>query len=136
MNKLYLSLICGASILCAVQSSNAQVRQPMTRPTNMEFIHRNVPDLAEKLNLTEEQKKQADEIRSKGRTEIRELHKKMQELRQQNLEEFEKILTKDQKAKFEVIKEEQKKINGKPGLDKNPAFDKKGATKAPITPLK
>ncbi|MBE6452870.1 MAG: hypothetical protein E7012_05230 [Alphaproteobacteria bacterium] len=136
MNKLYLSLICGASILCAVQSVNAQPRPIKERPANIEAIHRNVPDLAEKLNLTDKQKEQAEKIRKQGREEIKKLHEKMQELRQQNLEEFEKILTKDQKTKFEIIKEEQKKIKGKPGLDKKPALDKKGGPKAPMSPIK
>ena len=68
-------------------------------------------DLRTRLNLTKEQRKQARDIRRAGEAKIRPLMDKMEDLRDemdevraQNMEEFEKILTPEQK---EILKEEK-----------------------------
>ncbi len=72
--------------------------------------------LADKLGLTEEQRKFAEENHEKGRKEIKplmekmfEIRKQMDEIREANMAEFEKILTKEQRQKFEKIKNKMHK---------------------------
>ena len=67
--------------------------------------------LSEKLNLTDEQKAQADKIREEGREKMkplmdeqRVLREKMDVVRKANMEEFEKILTPEQKKVFDEMK--------------------------------
>jgi len=67
--------------------------------------------MAEDLGLTKEQQEKARAIHEKGRAEIEPLMKEMQEIREKmdakrraNMEEFESILTPEQKAKFEAFK--------------------------------
>ncbi len=71
--------------------------------------------LAERLKLTDEQKKQSEEIREAGREKMKPLieeNKKirvrMDEVRRQNMQEFENILTDEQKAEFKKFQEERK----------------------------
>lgn len=70
---------------------------------------------AEKLNLSEEQKEKARDIREGGmkeiepyRSQMRELRNKMNEIRKANMEKFSKILTNEQKAKMENMKAHHK----------------------------
>lgn len=72
--------------------------------------------LAEKLKLTPEQREQAKKIHEDGRNKMKplikerkELHEKMNNLRRENMEEFNKILNDEQKKQFEEIKAEHKK---------------------------
>lgn len=67
--------------------------------------------LEDKLNLTDEQKEQAKKIHEEGRKEIEPLMKEMKELREKmdvvrkkNMEEFEKILTPEQKEELDSMK--------------------------------
>ncbi len=70
---------------------------------------------AKRLNLTEEQQKQADQIHEKSRAKMQEIKKQMQDLRKQadtiregNKKEFESILTEEQKKTLETMKKEHK----------------------------
>lgn len=67
--------------------------------------------LANRLGLTDEQKAKAEEIREDGHKKIAPLMDQMMELRKKidterrnNMQEFEKILTPEQLAEFEIIK--------------------------------
>lgn len=75
---------------------------------------------AEKLNLTAEQKAQADKIREDGRKKMeplmqegKVLYEKMEKIRKENMDEFEKILTKEQKAEFVKMKEQRRRPHGR-----------------------
>ena len=76
--------------------------------------------LADDLGLTKEQQEQAEKIRKEGREklkplfeEMKDIREKMDKLREDNMLEFEKILTPKQKEKLKDIKarhhEEMKK---------------------------
>ena len=71
--------------------------------------------IAEELGLSDEQKEQADKIRQDGRAKMKPLmeerkvlREKMNDVRKANMEEFEKILTEEQKTKFEAMKAKHK----------------------------
>ena len=97
--------------------------------------------LADVLKLTPEQKEKAKEVRENGRKKIeplmedmRDIRKKMDEVRKENMAEFEKILTPEQKSEFEKIKakrhEKMKKMHKK--FKKGPKHhDKRAKEKAP-----
>lgn len=68
--------------------------------------------LAEDLGLTQEQQEKAQKIRAEGREklkplfdEMKEVREKMDKIREDNMMEFEKILTPEQKAKLKAIKD-------------------------------
>jgi len=78
--------------------------------------------IAADLNLTEEQQAKAKEIREAGKKEIMPLMDEMNALREKidakrraNMEEFEKILTPEQKAKFEEMKAKAPRPHSKNG---------------------
>lgn len=129
MKKNLLSFVCASAILagawnvCA-QEAGAPLPPPggdvpphhemMKRPPHherMKHAPRPEKNLAKELGLTAEQEEQARKIREDGREkmkplmdEIKKVHEKMNELRKENMEEFEKILTPEQKDKFAEIK--------------------------------
>ncbi len=82
-------------------------------------------NLAEELSLTEEQKAEYRKIHQKGREQIKPLMEKIQKIRQENLEAFEKILTPEQLAKFSKMK----------ALKKGVPFGKKGKGKKHHKPV-
>lgn len=113
MKKLILASIC-ASMLVLSGAATAQEKHSLgNMPPKHELkMHEN---LAQKLNLTDEQKAQADKIREEGRKKMeplmqekKTLHEKMDKLRKENMEEFEKILTPEQKETFAKFKEEHR----------------------------
>ena len=114
MNKFIIPVLCCSTILFSTSNLNAKEPPKPVVPHNIEQIHHHKPDLAKRLNLSEEQKNKADVIRARGREEMKKLHQKMQEIRQSNMEEFEKILTPEQKEEFEKIKSELKTLRKKP----------------------
>ena len=70
--------------------------------------------MAEELGLTAEQQKQAEALSEKSKAEMeplmqemKDIRVKMDEKRRANMEEFEKILTPEQKEKFEALKNEK-----------------------------
>lgn len=115
MKKVYLSVLCGAALLCS--AANVQARPERMERPRPEHVQRMEKDLAEKLKLTDEQKAKAEKIREDGRAEMKKMHEKMQELRKANMAAFEEILTPEQKAEFEKIKAEHKpgKMKGRRG---------------------
>lgn len=67
--------------------------------------------MADELGLTAEQQKQAEALSEKSKAEMEPLMKEMKDIREKmdakrraNMEEFEKILTPEQKEKFEALK--------------------------------
>lgn len=121
MKHNFLSLILAGTIISAgALSANtvfAQENVPAEAPKmehhfNREDFQRKMAEkIANDLSLTEEQQAKAKEIREAGKKEIMPLMDEMNALREKidakrraNMEEFEKILTPEQKAKFEEIK--------------------------------
>ena len=80
--------------------------------SNPEEMHQKMQNkIAEDLGLSAEQQEQAKAIHEQGRKDIEPLMEEMKALREKmdakrraNMEEFEKILTPEQKAKFEELK--------------------------------
>lgn len=71
--------------------------------------------LADDLSLTKEQQEQAEKIRKDGREklkplfeEMKDIREKMDKIREDNMIEFEKILTPEQKTKLKEIKDNHK----------------------------
>jgi len=118
MKKTFLSILLGATIISAgAFCVNAQTPDTPDMPKiehkiNHEEMRQKMQNkIAEDLGLTAEQQEQAKAIHEKGKAEIEPLMKEMKALREKmdakrraNMEEFEKILTPDQKAKFEELK--------------------------------
>ena len=121
-----------SSVVNATEYEKSIPEHPAHIQTDKDFHEKIAREMATNLDLTQEQQEQAKQIREKGREEIKplmdqmkELRKKLDEKRKANMEEFEKILTKDQKNKFEKMKERAHK--NKPnhhkmrrGMHKNP----------------
>ena len=127
MNKKYLMMFTAAAILMAgVTSVSAQPLPPVDgapaphhEKMEMRKAKRMPPDpekmaekLADELGLSEAQREQAKAINKKGMEEVkplmdqmRDIRKKMDELRKENMKEFESILTPEQKTKFDAFKE-------------------------------
>ena len=88
--------------------------------------------MAEKLNLTEEQKAQAEKINDEGREkmkplmdQMKEIRKQMDEIRQDNMEQFEAILTPEQKTAFDNMKKPHHDKDWKDRKDKKKKHHKK-----------
>ena len=113
MKSRYLSLLCGAAFLCCASTVTAQEPpMPPAEGPRPELAQKAEDNLAIRLKLTDEQKEQARKIHEEGREQMKEMHEKMQELRKSNMEEFEKILTPEQKAEFDKIKADRKHLRG------------------------
>lgn len=114
MKKILLTLMCATAL---VVSANANAKDKKDFPNGEPPRHERMADkLARDLNLTAEQKTQADKIRKDGREKVKPLmekmkkiHEEMDKLREDNMKEFEKILTPEQQEKFAQIKAEMKK---------------------------
>ena len=155
MKKILLSAVCASVLTLSSFGVNAQEPKDMPLPPphhdempmprgehgprphmDKEKMMQHHEKFAKELGLTEEQKAQAKKIREEGREkvkplmdEMKQLRQKMDELRKQNMEEFAKILTPEQKTKLEKIKAEKKAMFEKRMAEKKGA--KKGAPKAP-----
>lgn len=128
MNKLMLSLCCAAVLSVSATNASAVPHEEMLPPPpheeGMKGLHRGdwkkfeqkmADKLADRLNLTQEQRAQAEKIRKEGREkvkplfeEMKQIREKMDKLREDNMLEFEKILTPEQKSKLDEIKAERK----------------------------
>lgn len=115
MNKVVLSLMCATAILFNAGIAGAKGHKPLPPQDGKEMQVRMSDKLSKELNLTDEQKAQAKKIREEGKEKIEPLMKEMKKLRakidetrKENMKEFEKILTPEQKNQFEKIKAEKK----------------------------
>ena len=134
MKNILLSAVCASVLTLSSFSVNAQEPKDIPLPPQhheeMPLPHgkfaprphmirekamRHHERFAQELGLSEEQKAEAKKIREAGREkvgplmeEMKQLRQKMDELRKQNMEEFEKILTPEQKTKLEQIKTDKK----------------------------
>lgn len=123
---LLAGTILSASALNVAAQTNASLNFPVGHEQKfdeaqmrkkMEEHHKKMAQkIAEDLKLTDEQRKKAETINENGRKDIepmmkemKNIREKMDEKRKLNLEEFEKILTPEQKEKFGSMKEEYKK---------------------------
>lgn len=120
MNKTLVGLFCAGTLLMSVSELKAAEEEMLPPPPPYEETNRHpglrgADKLADELGLTEEQRAQAEKIRKEGHEKAKPLMKQMKEIRQKldeerktNLAEFEKILTPEQKAQFNQIKEKMK----------------------------
>lgn len=117
--KTLLAGIFSAALFMGINNAAAQEPRPEFpfdgRPPHHERMERMHHKFAERLKLTDEQKKQAEDIRKAGREKIKPLMDEMKKVRQkmdaareENMKEFEKILTDEQKAELAKIKAEKK----------------------------
>lgn len=155
MNNKLLSVLCAGAVLMSAGFANAfegkgneqlpppprhELDHPRGMPKFDKEMHKKMADkFAKELGLTDEQKAQAEKIREEGRKkmeplmkEMDGLHKKMDALREENMKEFEKILTAEQKDKLSQIKQKHdKKRHGdfrrmrKEGHPQGPDFEPK-----------
>ena len=122
MKKYLLTTICAFALALSSNvfaSNNVDENMPPPPPAEQTVKHHRgdmQKELADKLNLTAEQREQAKKIHEEGRAkmkplmeEAKELHKKMDNLRQENMAEFDKILTNEQKTEMEKIKADFRK---------------------------
>ncbi len=124
MNKFLLSALLASTVMFSgnVKAAENEVNLPTDvkqievmkhhKGFNKDFHEKMAKKMAEDLSLTEEQQEQAKKIREEGHKKIKPLMKEMKKLRKKidkerraNMEEFEKILTPEQKDKFEKLKE-------------------------------
>lgn len=125
MNKRLLTIMLAGTILSAgnVMAQNAPAvsagkdaavvsRMDKMKRFGKKHHQEMAKRLSEDLDLTAEQKAKADKVREEGRKKIEPLMEKMMKLRAQidqerraNMEEFENILTPEQKQRFEALKE-------------------------------
>lgn len=122
MKKSYLTLLCATALLCGTSFAYAADDATMPPPPQtehhqrMERHHEKMAQkLADDLNLTDEQRAKAKEMRQQAREkikplidEMKEIRKKMDTIRQENMKAFEEILTPEQKETFAKIKTERK----------------------------
>lgn len=121
MKKYLLATVCALSVMMSSNvwaQENADETLPPPSVEHQMKGHRGdmQKELADKLQLTQEQRDMAKKIHEEGREkmkplmeESKALHEKMDKLRQENMGEFEKILTDEQKQKFEEMKKEFRK---------------------------
>ena len=122
MKKSYLTLLCATALLCGTSFAYASDDITMPPPPQtehhqrMERHHEKMAQkLADDLKLTDEQRAKAKEMRQQTREkikplidEMKEIRKKMDTIRQENMKAFEEILTPEQKETFAKIKTERK----------------------------
>lgn len=129
--KKWLLVAVGISFIGGgILNANAEPLPPVPEAGRPKAEMRMRKPLADKLNLTEEQREQADKIREDGRAKMKplieeqkELRKQMDEVRKANMEEFEKILTPEQKKVFDEMKKHKKPW---PGMHPGPKGPKPG----------
>ena len=122
MNKTYLTLLFAGTLCCntALARPHNDGMMPPPPPEfseqEMEKHHERMENkLADELKLTDEQRAQAKEMRKEARkkikpliNEMQEIRHKMDKIRKENMEAFEKILTPEQKEQFDKIKAKRK----------------------------
>ena len=120
--KKYLSIMLMGMVLCSSKvwanpieeaSVEGHAGIEMNMDKKVGFKHKQRKNFIEKLNLTEEQKMKAQELREKNKPQMQEIFSKMKELkkqadeiRRQNKKEFEAILTPEQKETLEKMQKE------------------------------
>ena len=125
MNKFILSALLTSTIMFSGTLKAAENDMTVPPPAHehvemgkafkgfdKDFHEKMAKKMATDLNMTEEQQAQAKKIREDGRIKIKPLMDQMKDLREKidterraNMEEFEKILTPEQKKKFDEMKE-------------------------------
>ena len=136
MNKKYLMMFTAAALVRSSFSVSAEEKKELPpfdgAPHHMRMDHdgKKMPPnpkkmderLADDLGLSEIQRVQAKQIHEKGRKQVRplmeqmrDIREKMDELREENMKEFEKILTPEQREKFAKIKEQMRPKHRGPG---------------------
>ena len=141
LTTLLVATMVSAGAFCANAESPAFPEHPdFEHQMNREEMHKKMTDkMATELGLTDKQKAEAKAIHEKGKADMeplmndmKDLREKMDTKRRTNMEEFEKILTPEQKQKFEEMKKNalrhkkgdkkhHRKFGGAPLGDKAPA---------------
>lgn len=142
-------LLAGTFLTSAVCAAPDVLLEPNAPATQEEMLKQRMENraeemskkIAEDLNLTEEQKIQAKQIREDGKKEIKPLMEQMSALRKEidakrhaNMQAFEKILTPDQLKKFEELKQQGKERAHHKMMQGMHHFDKHHAKPAEIAP--
>ena len=139
MKKILMTAVCltvlsvGLTNVRADEAKNVPVDTPKVEMVKhneggKKLNRHDIQDrLAKRLKLTDEQKKQSEEIRKSGREkmkplieESKKIGEKMKEVRSQNMQEFEKILTDEQKEEFKKFQEEKRRPRGMMKRGKHP----------------
>lgn len=136
MKKILIASVFATTVMFGAMNVMAQdelMPPPPHREFNREKMREQADKFAKDLGLTEEQKAQAEKIREEGRKkmdplmkDMRELREKMDSAREENMKEFEAILTSEQKAKMEEIKAEHRAKFGEGRRGRPRHGDKKG----------
>ncbi len=100
----------------------AEMRKEFTQKTPEERATAHVEKLSEKLNLTEQQKKQVYNLKLQQIKENKALHEQQKAQRQKAHEDFKKILTPEQLKKLEEFRAQKKEEfkNKKDGHGQHP----------------
>jgi Spy/CpxP family protein refolding chaperone len=138
MNKKILFALLAGTILSAnvaraaetATDTDTKAQEVTQQRFDQERRKRMAEQMAKDLNLTDEQIAQAEQLREESRKKIEPLMKQMGELRQQmdaerraNMEAFEKILTEEQKARFDQMRKSGPRHDSKRmmrGMDRAP----------------
>ena len=121
MKKLCLTLLCAGMLTgisnIVLASDDETMPPPLPQhEQNFEKHHEKMQNkLADDLQLSEQQRAKAKEMRTAAREkikplldEMKALRQKMDTIRDENMKAFEEILTPEQKETFEKIKAERK----------------------------
>lgn len=146
MKSKLLSVVCASAIIMAAGMVNAadkkagelspqpaghEMKNHKGEPKFDKKMHQRMADkFAKELGLSDEQKAEAKKIRKEGREkveplmkEMKVLREKMDKMREENMKEFEKILTPEQKAKMEQMKKEHDEMREKRKLERKQKKD-------------
>lgn len=118
MKYRFLSILLATTVISAGAFKTIDAEALMPKPTehaehfDRAKMHEKMAErFTKELDLTEEQQEKAKEIHEQGKKDIEPLMDQMNMLREKldakrrtNMEEFEKILTPEQKTKFEELK--------------------------------
>lgn len=125
MKKILLTAVCATVLTLSAGFADAQPA-PAEVPMGPGPVRMHEP-LSERLNLTDEQKQQAEKIREEGRKKMEPLmqerkllREEMEQVRKENMEEFEKILTPEQKKVFDEMKQHKGPKPPRPGDHRRP----------------
>lgn len=110
---LIATIVSGTALYANAQTPTDMPDHPaIEHKFNHEEMQKKMTEkLTKELGLTDEQQEQSKAIHDKGKADMEPLMKEMKDLREKmdavrkaNMEEFEKILTPEQKQKFEEMK--------------------------------
>lgn len=128
--KKTLILLCASVFMLTAWTVQAAEKPEDMPPPQKERIAPPEQRLADDLGLSDEQKAQAEKLRTDSREkmkplfeQMKELRAKMDELRKENMAAFEELLTPEQKNRFDQMKKDHPRP---PHRRKGPHWDRRG----------